>query len=353
LRIAQIAPLWFPIPPTKYYGGIETLIHLLTEELVARGHDVTLFASGDSRTNAKLHSVCDNCLLSLINDKRAYTHDYYIQANIADVINLADKFDIIHCHSGLQWIPMTNSIKTPVIHSTHSGLTIDDIWMLERYPDIPVIFVSNDQRSLISTKGRRNTYTVYNACDFSALKFSIQSGQYLAFLGRMSPNKNPLGAIKIANLVGMPIVLGGAPMTNEEHKYFEKQIAPLIDNVHVIYRGAVNHLEKNELLMNAAAFVFPIQGKETFGIVMIESMACGTPVVARRIGSVEEVVDFGQTGYFADSLEQMVPMVEKALQLDRQKVREVAAKRFSVQQMVDQYESLYQEIANHKSGANT
>jgi len=186
---------------------------------------------------------------------------------------------------------------------------------------------------------------VHNGCDFAAYDANFERGQYLAFLGRLSPEKNPLGAIKIARACGLPIVLAGQPMNANENRYFEAEIKPQIDGDQVRWVGGVNHVQKNGLLRNAAALLFPIQWEEPFGLVMIEAMACGTPVVAHRRGSVEEVVDAGITGFHASVLDALPELVPQALALDRGKVREHAQTRFGFSAMVDAYESLYRSKA--------
>jgi glycosyltransferase involved in cell wall biosynthesis len=185
---------------------------------------------------------------------------------------------------------------------------------------------------------------VYNGCDFNAYDPSFARGQYLAFLGRMGPSKNPLDAIRIAQMVEMPIVLAGQPQNSAEQRYFAEEIQPLVDGEHVRWVGPVNHAQKNELLRNAAALLFPIQWDEPFGLVMIEAMACGTPVVARRRGSVEEIVDDGITGFHASVIDSLAELVPRALALDRHRVREHAMQRFDYRRMVDDYLALYRTL---------
>lgn len=345
MRIAQVAPLWISVPPSTY-GGTELIVHLLTEELVSRGHDVTLFATGDSQTSAKLRPICESNLVNTMEKGEAYQYEYYVNASLSSAIREGNSFDLIHCHLGCAWIPFMALSKTPILYSVGSAVRVDDQWILSRYPDVNVSFRSYDQIANIPPENRKNIRVIYNACDFDSFELSIQSGKYLAFLGRMSSKKNPLGAIQIAKEVGMPIILAGEPMNANENKYFVDNIKPLIDGDNVIYLGPVNHSQKVEFLKNAAAFLFPIQWPEPFGIVMIEAMACGTPVLACQKGSVAEVIDLGKTGFYAESVEELIPLISRAMSLDRRTVREHAMQRFSVKRMVDDYLALYESLVS-------
>jgi glycosyltransferase involved in cell wall biosynthesis len=345
LRIAQVAPLWNSVPPVAY-GGIELMIHLLTEELVRRGHEVTLFASGDSRTSATLRAVCEYSLVEACSRGQGYDYHYYFAANVCDALREADRFDIIHCHVDNTLIPASLLSKTPVLHTLHTGLAQDDEWLLLRYPQIPVVAISHSQLAAISVQDRPRTQVIHHGCDFDAYDLSTTPGRYLAFLGRMGPHKSPLGAIRIAKKVGLPIVLAGKPESGPEEAYFSEVIKPLIDGKDIVYIGAVNHGQKNDLLKNAIALLFPIQWPEPFGIVMIEAMACGTPVVACNRGSVGEIVDAGKTGFAADSVEMLPRLVQKAASLDRRAVREHAMLRFSHKNMTDAYAQLYESLVS-------
>jgi glycosyltransferase involved in cell wall biosynthesis len=259
---------------------------------------------------------------------------------VADALRAAGEFDVIHFHIGNHYLPMSLLTSTPSVHTLHTFLIQDDEWILNRYPNVPVAAISKYQVHTIE----REIPVIYNGCDFSAYEPGMEPGKYLAFLGRMSYDKNPLDAIRVAKKLGMPIVLAGKAQSAKEEKYFQEQIVPLIDNESVRYIGLVNHEQKNELLRNASALLFPVQWEEPFGLVMIEAMACGTPVVAHNLGSVKEVVDEGITGYYSDSMEALGDLVLKALKLDRAKVRERARERFSCQRMASDYLRLYQSL---------
>ncbi len=209
--------------------------------------------------------------------------------------------------------------------------------------------VSHSQIASIPGQRRSSIQVIHNGCDFAAYDFSPHPGNYLAFLGRMGPGKSPHSAIRIANQTGLPLVLAGQPLDQEEHAYFAEKIHPLIDGRNVIHIGAVDQCQKNSFLRDAAALLFPIEAEEAFGMVMIEAMASGTPVVALRKSSVQEVVDVGKTGFYADSLEELVPLVHDALALDRSVVREHARQRFSHLRMVDEYLGMYRSLPHRES----
>ena len=345
LRIAQVAPVWTAVPPNTY-GGTERRVYLLTEELVRRGHQVTLFASADSVTSATLRAVCQINLIESMEKGDAYAYDYYANANLAEALRDASSFDVINCHLGSPWIPLGTASRTPVLHTLNTALTVDDIWMLAHYPEVPVSALSHSQIATVPLPRREKIAVVYNGCDFDAFEALETPGKYLAFLGRMGPLKNPYGAIRIAQEVGIPIVLAGHPQDRTEVEYFNEQIMPLIDGKNVNYIGLVNHAQKNELLKHAAALLFPIQWVEPFGNVMIEAMACGTPVLACNYGSVGEVIDPGKTGFYADSVEALPALIPQILSLDRQLVRQHARQRFSHKNMTDGYLRQYDRLLN-------
>jgi glycosyltransferase involved in cell wall biosynthesis len=214
---------------------------------------------------------------------------------------------------------------------------------MRRWPDVSVNGISACQMKAVSLKLGREFPIVPNGCDFDAYEPRFEPGHYLAFLGRMSPAKNPLGAIQIARALDMPLVLAGKPQNAKEQEYYEREIQPLLDD-RIRHIGPVNHPQKNLLLRNAGALLFPIQWDEPFGLVMIEAMACGAPVVAHRRGSVEEVVDQGITGFHAKSMDALPELVTQALSLDRAKVRQHARERFGFRSMVSQYEALYARL---------
>ena len=343
LRIAQVAPLWTPIPPATY-GGIELLLALLCDDLVARGHDVTLFASGDCRTSAKLRAIIPVNLSELMARGDALMYEYYLNAAMAAALAAQDEFDIIHCHLPPAWLPFAAAMRTPCTFTLHTSPHSDDEWTLQNFPRANAVAISHAQVAAASARLGRKFPVVYNGVDFARYDASFAPGKYLAFLGRMSREKNPLGAIRTAQAAGMPVVLAGKPQNAAEENYFRDEVRPHIDGERVRWIGPADHAQKVALLRDAAALVFPIQWDEPFGLVMIEAMACGTPVLAVKRGSVAEVVDEGITGFTATTPAELAPLVARACSLDRRKVRDHAASRFSHTKMVDDYLAHYREL---------
>ncbi|MGC3990886.1 MAG: glycosyltransferase family 4 protein [Chthoniobacteraceae bacterium] len=335
LRIAQVAPLWSAIPPHTY-GGIESLMYSLIEKLTERGHEVTLFATGDCHTSAELRPVMETSLTERMMRNEASWQEYYVNTAVAQALASAHKFDVIHFHVGCQWIPFLPLVKTRSLLTLHSYLCPDDHWVIQQYPQVNLAAISKAQ-----TQGLRDIPVVYNACDFSAIPFGEPRGDYLAFLGRMSPQKNPAGAIEVARKAGMPIVLAGEPQSDKEKVYFEQVVKPLLKEPGVEYLGGANFEQKCKLLRGASVLLFPITWPEPFGLVMIEAMACGTPVLALGNGSVPELVENGVTGYYADNLTDLEKLLPDVLALDRPTIRAAAAKRFDIPRMVDDYLRLY------------
>ena len=344
LRIAMVAPLWASVPPAAY-GGTELMVHLLTEELVQRGHAVTLFAAGSSRTRATLRSVAHGTVSEAMAQGAAHEYDHYATALFAEALRQEAEFDVIHCHLGCRFVPMGLVSTMPVLHTSHIVLSVDDQWIVGRYPQTPIAAISHYQAAAIPPQCRMNVRVIHHGIDFGDYTFSPGPGKYLAFLGRMGPQKSPLDAIRIARRAGMPLVLAGKPQNAEEERYFAEQVRPSVDGHSVSYVGPVDHRQKNELLSGAAALLFPIQGEEAFGLAMIEAMACGTPVVAWKRSSVTEIVDDGKTGFYADSVEALATQVPRATALDREAVRRHALGRFSHLRMVDDYLEMYASLA--------
>lgn len=343
LRVAQVAPLWARVPPADY-GGTELRVHWLTQGLIERGHEVTLYASGDSRTNAALRSVCERNLLDAMKCGTAHHYDHYTNAAFAEALKESGSYDIVHCHSEVAHIPFALLSSAPVVCSLRTALSIDDSWLLQRYPEITFVAMSRSQTRGLPDDHRRTLPVIHNGCDFGAYALSVSPGRYLAFLGRMGPHKNPVGAVHVAKSAGWPVLLAGKPQDRAEETYFERAVQPLIDGTSVTYVGPVNQAQKRAFLKEAAALIFPIEWDEPFGLVMIEAMASGTPVLALRRGSVAEVVDPGVTGFYADSVEELAALVPRALALDRRAVREHAKRRFSHERMVDDYIRLYSSV---------
>ncbi|HEY9644926.1 MAG TPA: glycosyltransferase family 4 protein [Chroococcidiopsis sp.] len=339
MRIAQIAPLWERVPPLTY-GGTELIASLLTDELVRRGHEVTLFASGDSITLATLEAV-HPCALR--HDQTIREYGIYEMLHLAQVYERAAEFDIIHSHVGCATLPYVNLVSTPTVHTLHGIFTPDNEKLFSWAKDQPFVSISNDQRD--RRLGLNYVATVYNGVDTSSYKFypTPQTPPYLAFLGRFSPEKGPHHAIEIAKRVGLPLKMAGK-IDAVDVDYFERDIRPHIDGVQIQYLGEANHLQKNVLMGNAIATLFPITWREPFGLVMIESMASGTPVIAMPLGSTTEVIAHGKTGFLCDTLDDCVAAVHQIDTISRHDCRDRATRHFGIKQMVDGYEAVYAQL---------
>ena len=345
LRIAQVAPLWETVPPSAY-GGIELVVSNLTDELVRRGHDVTLFAAGDSQTLAQLDSVYPQALRQDPINK--YNVDVYELLQLARVAEKAVEFDIIHCHLKCNGFPFASQVPIPTLQTLHHSLELIQS-LAQHYPEMPLVSISEAQRQLLPHLN--HVGTVYNGINPENYSFVTQSPNppYLAFLGRLSKEKGPDHAIAIAKLVGLPLKLAGK-VGFEDEEFFQQSIKPQLDGKNIEYLGELTHSEKIEFLGNAAVTLFPITWREPFGLVMIESMCTGTPVIGMKLGSVPEVIAHGRTGFVCNSFEEMAALIPAALELDRHTCRNYVESRFSVPGMVDGYETIYRQvIAAHES----
>ncbi|TAF10994.1 MAG: glycosyltransferase family 4 protein [Nostocales cyanobacterium] len=343
MRIAQIAPLWERVPPPAY-GGIELVVSLLTDELVRRGHEVTLFASGDSLTLANLVSVHPRALRL---DSSVKESGIYEVLQLALVYERAEEFDIIHSHMGHTPLAYTNLVKTPTVHTLHGIFTPDNEIIFKYAKKQPYISISDSQRE--PRLGLNYVTTVYNGIDVSSYKFYPEpiDEPYLAFLGRMSPEKGPHLAIEIAKKAGWRLKMAGK-VDVVDMEFFEKEIQPQIDGEQIQYLGEANHAEKNVLMGGAVATLFPITWREPFGLVMVESMATGTPVIAMRMGSTEEVIAHGETGFLCNNIQDCIRAIDKVNRLNRYACRQYVENHFSVEQMTDGYEAVYQQILTKK-----
>ena len=341
MKIAQIAPLWERVPPFRY-GGIELIVSLLTDELVRRGHEVTLFASGDSITTAKLVSFHEQALRL---DPSIKEPGLYEQMMLTEVYTNAHHFDIIHSHVGCAALPYTSFVKTPTVHTMHGIFTSDNEKMFRRFAWQPYISISEAQRE--PRLGLNYIRTVYNGIDTSVYPFHSEPTQpaYLAFVGRISPEKGPIEAIKIARASGLPLKMAGK-VDAVDREYFREQVEPLIDGDQIQYLGEVSQEEKVQLLGGATATLFPITWREPFGLVMIESMATGTPVIGMGLGAVPEVIAHEKTGFVCYSLEKMIEAVPLVTKLDRQTCRGYVLNHFSVEAMTNEYEKVFQLLGS-------
>ncbi len=351
MRIAQIAPPFETVPPVGY-GGTERVVSTLAEELVRRGHDVTLFASGDSRTSARLVPTVDRALWR--REPRYEDLAPFWSVTLGRVLRHADEFDVVHSHLDVFGLPLCRAGLGPVVTTMHGRLDLPELLpVFEEFHDAPVVSISDAQRRPLPAA--RWIATVHNGIDLDQFTPRAEPGQYLAFLGRVSRAKGLHLAIQVARKARMPIkVAARLPLPfslladwRADHEYYEHEVKPLLASADVEFVGEIGGPEKDAFLGGAAALLFPIQWPEPFGLVMPEAMACGTPVVALRNGSVPEVVRHGVTGFVCDSVDEMVEAVARIGQIDRRACREDVERRFSPSAMADGYEAVYRELAEN------
>ncbi len=342
MRVAQVAPLAESVPP-KLYGGTERVVSWLTEELVRQRHDVTLFASGDSNTQAKLVE-CVPLGLRLAG-VRDHTANLLVMLDL--VRRLADDFDIIHFHTDLLHFPLFRDIAHKCVTTLHGRLDLPDLHpVYSAFPEMHLVSISDDQRKLVPSSVNWGA-TIHHGLPINSVECLQGKGGYLAFLGRISPEKRPDRAIEIAKRAGVPLKIA-AKVDAEDQNYFDRAIRPLLGNPLVEFVGEIDDARKPEFLGNAVALLFPIDWPEPFGLVMIESMAVGTPVVAWPCGSVREVIDPDITGVIVESIDDAVAALAKVRTMSRQAVRQQCANRFTSRRMANDYVALYNRmLATH------
>jgi glycosyltransferase involved in cell wall biosynthesis len=340
MRIAQISPLFEAVPP-KLYGGTERVVYSLTEELVGMGHDVTLFASGDSVTSAALAPMRDKAL-RLDPTVKDWIATYYRMVEL--IYRRKDEFDVLHFHIDYFPLSLFSRQKVPYLTTIHGRLDLPElIETYGTYPDAPFVSISNSQRRPIPNLNW--VRTVLHGIPARLLTPQPVKQEYAAFLGRISPEKRVDRAIRIAGKAGMKLKIA-AKVDNADKEYYDSQIKPLIQgNPDVEFIGEINDAQKPEFLSGAHALIFPINWPEPFGLVMIEAMACGTPVIAFNCGSVPEVMDEGVTGFVVDTIDQAVTAAGKIHTLDRARVRATFDRRFTARRMAEDYLDLYEELA--------
>ena len=339
MRIAQIAPLYESVPP-KLYGGTERVVACLSDALVQRGHEVVLFASGDSKTSAEV-VPCREIALRL--DKKLSWDIPAHLAMLAEVRKRASDFDILHFHLDCFHLPLFQDIADRTLTTVHGRQDIDDLRRLhQHYPDYPLVSISASQRRPLPHL--RWVKTIHHGYPKSQYTFSpVAKGDYLAFLGRIAPEKGVDRAIEIARRAGLPIRIA-AKVDPADRDYFEARILPLLNAPGVHFVGEISEAEKSDFLGGALALLFPISWPEPFGLVMIEAMACGTPVIAFNQGAVPEVICDGETGFIVENVEQAVHAVAHLDTIDRGTVRATFERRFSVDVMAEKYEGAYADI---------
>ena len=341
MRIAQVAPVVERVPP-KLYGGTERVVSYLTEELIRQGHEVTLFASGDSITLGRLVPICEEALRL---SPRGYDVMPYNVLLIERVLQQAESFDIIHFHTDYMHFPVFRRHRTPSLTTLHGRLDLPDLMPLYReFSDMPLVSISNAQRLPIPWANWERT--IYHGLPQDLLQPQNERGKYLAFLGRICPEKRPDRAIRIARDLGMDLKIA-AKVDNADKDYHEQVIKPLLSDARVEFVGEISDSDKSAFLSQAYATVFPIDWPEPFGLTIIESMACGTPVVAYCAGSVPEIVDNGVTGFVVGNHRQALKAVERAGELDRSAIRRQFEERFSVERMTAEYLDLYATLSDN------
>lgn len=341
MRIAHIAPVATTIPPPKS-GSVEAMTSLLTEGLVAAGHDVTLFATGDSTTSARLSAIYAR---GYWHDENMWPWELYEMLNLAAAVERAREFDIIHYEAA--YYPMslafTRLSAAPIVQTLHHSPSAAEVALWSRYPEAPFVAISNEQANLLA--GTNVIATVLHGIDTDNFTFREAPDDYLLFLGRFTEGKGVLQAIEVAKRTGLRLVLAAA-----EDDYYREKIAPHVDGVRILYHGEADFPTKVKLYGGARALLYPIQAREPFGLVLAEAMACGTPVAALDRGAVREMIDDGLTGIVFDDLEQMAAGLPRVFDLDRRRVRERAVERFGAARMVNEYVAVYRRIVGAHHG---
>jgi glycosyltransferase involved in cell wall biosynthesis len=338
MRIGQLAPLAEGVPP-KLYGGTERVVSWLTEEFVRLGHDVTLFATGDSSTKGRLVPVWPRALRL----GRPQTEPPIAQSVALEVFaRRANEFDVLHCHCDWIHLPILTRLEVPFLTTLHGRLDLPGLpKLIETFPHAPFVSISDDQRRPLPNA--KWLATIYHGFSADLLRPCFEPGDYLAFLGRLSPEKGPEAAIRIARDAGLPLRMA-AKIPRSQTKFFKEKLEPLVDGKRIQLAGEVDERTKQAFLARATAVLFPIDWPEPFGLVMVEAMACGTPVIAFRHGSVPEVIEDGVSGFIVDDEAGAVEAIKRIGELDRRRVREAFERRFTVGTMAERYLELYRQL---------
>jgi glycosyltransferase involved in cell wall biosynthesis len=348
MRIAQVAPPFETVPPSGY-GGTERVVSSLTEELVRRGHEVTLFASGDSRTSARLVATVPQALWHCQPPIRDLNPFWSI--TLDRVWECVREFDVIHSHLDYWGFPLARHAGVPVVTTLHGRLDLPELQPLYRhFFDVPLVSISNAQRKPVPWANW--VATVYHGIELHEYSFNPEPGSYLAFLGRISPEKGLDAAMRVAARAGRPLKIAarkplrhaGDPNVKADWEHYHRDVQPLLERTDARLLGELGGVEKTEFLRNAAALLFPIRWPEPFGLVMAEALACGTPVIALSAGSVPEVIEDGVTGFVCSNEDEMVEAVGRLGELDRARCRLEAERRFSPVAMATRYEQVYDEV---------
>jgi glycosyltransferase involved in cell wall biosynthesis len=352
MRIAQVAPPFESVPPGRY-GGTERVVSVLTEELVRRGHDVTLFAPGDSNTSARLVPIVDRALW---HQKLRY-HDFtpFWAMVLGKLVQEIDSFDVVHSHLDYFGYPLARIAPCPVVTTLHGRLDLPEMAPLYRaFADVPLVSISDAQRAPVPDA--HWVATVYHGINLEEFTFQAKPEGYLVFLGRIAPEKGLDTAIHVAQKAGIPLKIAARkplpfkqdPEVRRDWEYYQQEIRPLLDGPHVEFIGEVGGHDRDALLANAAAMVFPIRWPEPFGLVMVEALACGTPVLALRAGSVPEVIDDGRTGFICETDDELVSAIKRIPEINRAHCRAEVERRFSPTAMAEAYERVYTALVTDR-----
>lgn len=342
LRIAQVAPLYESVPP-RLYGGTERVVHYLTEELVSQGHHVTLFASGDSKSSARLVAACPRALRL---DESCTDKLVHHMAMLDQVLQRAASFDVIHFHIDYLHFPVSRYCHLPSVTTLHGRLDLTDLRpFYRRFGDAPVISISYAQRKPLPKA--HWVGNVYHGLPSHPQRRSLRSDGYLAFLGRISPEKRPDRAIEIALATGMKLKIA-AKVDAVDRRYYESEIKPMLKHPNIEFIGEIGDDQKTEFLSNAHALLFPIDWPEPFGLAVIEAMQCGTPTIAFNCGAIPEILRDGVTGFVVGSLPEAIASVHRIASLDRAGCRKAFEERFTSARMATEYVAIYRKIIDSR-----
>ena len=338
MRIAQVSTLYESVPP-RAYGGIERVVSWLTEELVRAGHEVTLFASADSRTNAHLYAASEVPLREIEDTADPIALHF---AMLEDVVHRSSAFDLVHFHVDYLHFPFSARLSCPHVTTLHWRMDVPGLAELyRRFPRVPLVAISDAQRESLPWLNWQDT--IHHGLPRDLFAPVYTPGSYAAFLGRIAPTKGPDCAVEIARRAGVPLRIA-AKIDNGDRDYHERVVAPLIDGKEVVYEGELDDAQKAAFLGGARALLFPVDWPEPFGLVMAEALACGTPVIAFRRGSVAEVIEDGETGFVVDTIEEAVDALRRIGTISRERCRESFERRFTAGRMARGYEAVYEKV---------
>jgi glycosyltransferase involved in cell wall biosynthesis len=347
MRIAQVAPLWESVPP-KLYGGTERIVSYVTEELVRMGHDVTLFASGDSVTGGRLEPICPQALRL---NTGIFNRDAPLIMLQERALGATGEFDVVHSHLDFLGFPLARRNQLPVVTTLHGRLDLPELEPVFReYAEMPLVSISDAQRRPLPWANWQAT--IHHGLPRDLYTFHAQPEGYLAFLGRLAVEKRPDHAIELAKRTGLPLRIA-AKVDPADRQYFLSEIEPLLDHPLIEFIGEISDAEKNEFIGNASALVCPYDWPEPFGLVLIEALACGTPVLAYRRGSIPEIIEDGVTGFVCENLAEMADAVGRIPLIDRRRCRAAFEDRFTAERMAEDYLRVYRQLLEQTGEAES